>query len=128
MLTHSHAIELFILICEEVKKIYRDHSCHPKLPLHCITILIYISQHSLHLLSVPTVPLSASLLSHGLLKCCWPLSSFCVSSEIVPSSFLLFCLMLILASSWFYQISQMYYFSNKLFSKVNFTILLEYFL
>ena len=29
MLTHSHAIELFILICEKVKKINRNHShCH----------------------------------------------------------------------------------------------------
>ena len=26
MLKHGHMIELFIPICEEVKKIYRDHS------------------------------------------------------------------------------------------------------
>ena len=45
MPTHSHMIELFIPICEEVKKIYRDHSHHPKVPLHCITIPIYITQH-----------------------------------------------------------------------------------
>ena len=31
MLTHGHMIELFIPICKEVKKIYRDHSYHPKL-------------------------------------------------------------------------------------------------
>ena len=45
MLTHSQVIELFIPICEEVKKIYRDHSHCPKLPLHCIALLIYITQH-----------------------------------------------------------------------------------
>ena len=45
MLTHSHVIELFILICKEVKKIYRDHSYHPKIPLHGIAVLIYITQH-----------------------------------------------------------------------------------
>ena len=42
MLTHSHMIEL---ICKEVKKIYRDHSYHLKLPLHSITVPIYVTQH-----------------------------------------------------------------------------------
>ena len=45
MLTHGHMIELFIPIYQEVKKIYRDHSYHPKLPLHSIAIPIYITQH-----------------------------------------------------------------------------------
>ena len=45
MLTHSHAIELFTLICKEVKKIYWDHSYHQKLPLHGIALLIYVTQH-----------------------------------------------------------------------------------
>ena len=45
MLTHSHDFGLFIPICEEVKKIYRDHSLHPKIPLHCSIVLIYITQH-----------------------------------------------------------------------------------
>ena len=45
MLTHSHDFELFIPICKEVKKIYRDHSYHPKIPLYCIIIPIYITKH-----------------------------------------------------------------------------------
>ena len=45
MLTHSHDFELFIPICEEVKKIYRDHSHHPKIPSYYIVIPIYITQH-----------------------------------------------------------------------------------
>ena len=36
MLTHSHNFELFIPICEEVKKIYRDHPHRPK-----DTIILY---------------------------------------------------------------------------------------
>ena len=44
MLTHSHNYELFIPICEEVKKIYKDHSHHPKIPLYGIIIPIYITQ------------------------------------------------------------------------------------
>ena len=46
MLTHSHDFELFIPICEEVMKIHRDHSLHPKIPLYCIFILIYITQQN----------------------------------------------------------------------------------
>ena len=36
MLTHSHCHDFVLLIpiCEEVKKIYRDHSHHPKILLH----------------------------------------------------------------------------------------------
>ena len=44
MLTHGHDFELFIPICEEVRKIYRDHSHCPKLPSYHIIILIYITQ------------------------------------------------------------------------------------
>ena len=51
MLKHSHTqvqnLDLCILICEEVKKIYRDHSYHPKIPSHRIVIPIYITQHDL---------------------------------------------------------------------------------
>ena len=45
MLTHSHDFVLFIPICEEVKKIYMNHSHHPKIPSYQIIILIYITQH-----------------------------------------------------------------------------------
>ena len=44
MLTHSHNFKFFIPICEEVKKIYRDHLHHPKIPSYHIVILIYITQ------------------------------------------------------------------------------------
>ena len=46
MLAHSHCFELFIPICEEVEKIYRDHSHCPRIPLQCIAIPIYITQHN----------------------------------------------------------------------------------
>ena len=45
MLTHGHDFELSIPVCEEVKKIYRDHSHHPKIPSYCIVIAIYVTQH-----------------------------------------------------------------------------------
>ena len=45
MMTIIHAIELFTQICEEVKKIYRDHSYHPKFPSHSIVVPIYVTQH-----------------------------------------------------------------------------------
>ena len=44
MLTHIHDFELFIPMCEEVKKIYRGHSHHPKTPLYHIIRPIYITQ------------------------------------------------------------------------------------
>ena len=45
MLTHGHDFELSIPVCEEVKKIYRDHSHHPKIPSYYIVIPIYVTQH-----------------------------------------------------------------------------------
>ena len=47
MLTHSysHDFVLSIPIYEEVKKICRDHTYHPKLNSHCIAVPIYIIQH-----------------------------------------------------------------------------------
>ena len=45
MVTHSHDFDFSIPICEEVKKIYMDHSHHPKIPSYHIVILIYITQH-----------------------------------------------------------------------------------
>ena len=46
MLTHGHDTEFFIPICEEVKKIYRDHSHHPKISWYCIIIPIYVTQYN----------------------------------------------------------------------------------
>ena len=46
MLTHGDlcAFALLILKCKEVMKIYRDHSHCPKILLHHITVLFYITQ------------------------------------------------------------------------------------
>ena len=41
MLTHGHDFELFIPICKEVRKIYRDHSHRPKMPS-------YLNRFTLH--------------------------------------------------------------------------------
>ena len=43
MLTHGHAIELLIPICEKVKNMYRDHSYHPN---YLWVVLLY--QFTLH--------------------------------------------------------------------------------
>ena len=45
MLTHGHDFEPSIPICEEVKKIYRDHSYCPNIPSYHTIIPFYFTQH-----------------------------------------------------------------------------------
>ena len=75
MLTHSHDFKLFIPICKEVKKIYRDHSHHPKISSYHIIIPIYFTKHVKHL-----IPLYFTLLGKfsnaGFQEFMWYLNSF----------------------------------------------------